>query len=198
MQFVAGNVVRVAQGERFFGLRPVFGAPRNFWELVWIFSGSARQRYATSDTAMGKVPCLYVSHPDSCHGWTDDGDGRSEVFVLHFRSVPAELQVAVGKAKTFIMSLKAAELRKHRLLLAEASALHATNDPVWRVKFEQILLDVTVMVMERAGPVVVVEASVDRVKQALQWFEENLGNNPSIDEVAKVVGVTRGHLRRLF
>ncbi|MEY4487498.1 MAG: hypothetical protein RIQ79_6, partial [Verrucomicrobiota bacterium] len=39
---------------------------------------------------------------------------------------------------------------------------------------------------------------VDRVKQALQWFEENLGNNPSIDEVAKVVGVTRGHLRRLF
>ena len=44
----------------------------------------------------------------------------------------------------------------------------------------------------------VAEGPVDRVKAALQWYEENVGDNPSADDVAKAVGVTRGHLRRMF
>lgn len=40
--------------------------------------------------------------------------------------------------------------------------------------------------------------SVDRVKAALRWYEENVEGNPSADDVAKAVGVTRGHLRRMF
>ena len=118
--------------------------------------------------------------------------------MLHFRSAPAELLAVVKPAKTFVVSLRASELKRHRKLLDVACGLHEAGDPRWRVKFEQILLEVTLLVMARAGPVVVDERPVDRVKQALQWYEENIGDNPSADAVAKAVGVTRGHLRRLF
>lgn len=198
MNFVTGNVARVAHGRRTYGLKPVFPLPRGFWELEWIFEGGAHPTNATSGITVGKTPCLYVSHPDSPHGWTDDGAGQSEVYVLHFRSAPEELVAVVKPAKTFVMPLKPAELRRHRRLLDEAGGLHAAKDPSWRVKFEQILLEVTLMVMERAGPAAVPEWPADRVKAALQWYEENLGDNPSADDVAKAVGVTRGHLRRMF
>lgn len=198
MDFVSGNVARVAYGRRTYGLRPVFPLPRGFWELEWIFEGGAHPVNATHEIPVVKTPCLYVSHPDSPHGWTDEGAGKSEVYVLHFRSAPAELLAVVKPAKTFVVPLKPVELRRHRKLLDEAGGLHAAKDAMWRIKFEQILLEVTLLVMERAGPVAVAEGPADRVKAALQWYEENVGENPSADDVAKAVGVTRGHLRRMF
>ena len=198
MEFVAGNVVRVAQGTRKYGVKPVFPLPRGFWELEWVFEGGARLVNATCNIPEAGAPCLYISHPDSPHGWTDEGSGESEIFVLHFRTAPAELLAVVKPAKTFAVPLKAAELKRHRKLLDEACASHAAKEPSWRIKFEQILLEATLLAMKRAGPSVRDEGPADRVAQALHWFEENIGDNPSADDVAKAVGDTRGHLRRLF
>jgi AraC-like DNA-binding protein len=198
MDFIAGNVARVAHGSRTYGLKPVFPLARSFWELEWVFEGNARQTNVTSETPVGNAPCLYVSHPDSPHGWTDEGTAKSQVFVLHFRSAPAELLAVVKPAKTFVMPLKSTEVRRHRKWLDAACRLHADGDPRWRIHFEQILLAVTLEVMERAGPVACADGPADRVKAALQWYEENIGDNPSADDVAKAVGVTRGHLRRMF
>lgn len=198
MKFVAGNVVRVAHGTRKYGQKPVDPLPRGFWELEWMFEGGARLVNPTGDLPVVKAPCLYVSHPDSPHGWTDEGAAKSEVFVLHFRSVPAELLAVVKPAKTFVLPLTRVELRKHRKWLDEACVRHEAGDRCWRIKFEQILMEVTLLVAERAGTVVVDMQPVDRVTQALQWYEDNIGDNPSADDVARAVGVTRGHMRRLF
>lgn len=198
MEFVAGNIVRVARGARSYAAKPVLGRVRGFWELQWIVSGKARPTDLNQQVSAVNSPCLYISHPDSTHGWTDDPDGTSEIAVLHFRTAPAELLTVVKPTKTFPLALGAGDLRLHFQLLDEACDLQEARDLSWRLKFDQILLEVTLLAIKRAGAVVVDPAPADRVKQALHWFEENIGDNPSADDVAKAAGVTRGHLRRLF
>jgi transcriptional regulator GlxA family with amidase domain len=40
--------------------------------------------------------------------------------------------------------------------------------------------------------------TLDRVERALHWFEENIGENPATEDMARAAGVSLAHLRRLF
>ena len=88
---LAPKLAYIGHGTRMYGIRPILGRPRGFWELQWVAKGSARPDNLPLDQTTGHGPRLYVSDPDSPHGWTDSGSGLSEVFVLQFRTVPPEL-----------------------------------------------------------------------------------------------------------
>ncbi len=192
------NLAYLGQGARTYGLRPILGRPRGFWELQWVLRGRARPDNLDPIDEKDAGARLYVSHPDSPHGWTDEGAGTSEVFVLHFRTVPAELAATVNQAKTHIIRLNESECRQHRARLDEIRRAHADNDPRLALKLEQVLIEIALLVLDRAAPVPAPGPSLDRVEHALHWFEENIGENPSAAEVAKAAGVSPAHLRRLF
>lgn len=192
------NLAYWARGTRTYGLRPVLGRARGFWELQWIVAGGARPDRGQAGFKPGAPPCLYVSHPDSPHGWTDDGAGASEVFVLHFRAVPAELAAWVEPAQTRAVELDAAERRAVVARLEEAWALAGAGDARLGLKLEQVLVETALLVLGRSTPAAPADSAADRVGRVLHWVEENLGENPSVEDMARAAGVSSAHLRRLF
>lgn len=198
MPIGADNLAYLGRGTRAYGLRPVLGRPRGFWELQWIFSGGARPDRVEAGFSVGKAPCLYLSHPDSSHGWTDDDARQSEVFVLHFHDVPSELAAHVKPAGTLLLELDDTERRQLAARLEEIREMSRTSDSRLGLKLAQILVEVTLLVLGRGAPAATRAAPAGRVEHALHWFEENLGENPSVDDVARAAGVSAAHLRRLF
>ena len=198
MVHAAENLAYLARGTRTYGLRPVLGRPRGYWELQGILEGRARPSGLAPEVAAGKAPCLYVFHPDSPHGWTDEGASPAEVFVLHFRSVPAELAAGVKPAKPLIVELSAQERRQLSSRLDELGEMTRTGDARRALKLDQILIETTLLALGRAAPAIARDNPASRVGNALHWFEENLGENPSVDDVARAAGVSPAHLRRLF
>jgi AraC family transcriptional regulator len=192
------NLAYIGHGTRTYGLRPILGRPRGFWELQWVLKGNAHPDNLEADPLRTATPRLYVSHPDSPHGWTDESEASSEVFVLHFRAVPEELDAAVNPAKTLILVLNESEVRQHRGRLDEIRSAHAESDPRLTLKLDQVLIEVALLVLGRTAPDVGPVRDLGRVERALHWFEENVGENPSIEDVARAVGVSSAHLRRLF
>jgi len=194
----ATNLAYIGHGTRNYGLRPIFGRPRGFWELQWVLRGAARPDNLEAREARAAGPRLYVSHPDSPHGWTDEGARSAEVFVLHFRVVPEELAAAVNPAKTLIVDLDESECRQQRGRLEEIRQAHGGQEPRLALKLEQILVEVALLVLDRVDPGQGAGRAADRIEQALHWYEENIGEHPSAAEVARAVGVSPAHLRRLF
>ncbi len=192
------NLAYLARGTRTYGLRPVLGRPRGCWELQWIVQGGARPSGLGEELKAGEAPCLYIFHPDSPHGWTDEGADAAEVFVLHFRSVAAELAARIKPAKPLIVELNASEQRRFSARLEEVWEMTRTGDARRALKVDQVLIEVTLLVLGRAEPEVARSSPASRVGNVLHWFEENLGENPSVDEAARAAGVSPAHLRRLF
>lgn len=192
------NLAYLGRGTRTYGLRPVLGRPRGYWELQWVIKGGARPAHPGTTLKPGKPPCLYVSHPASTHGWTDTEAAASEVFVLHFRTVPPELARRVNMAETLIVELGEREHRQLLARLAEIVELRAAGDERLGLKLQQILIEVALNVLSRDAPASTRTLPANRVEQALHWFEENIAENPSADAVARAVGVSPAHLRRLF
>jgi AraC-like DNA-binding protein len=198
MMRAAANLAYIGQGTRMYGLRPILGRPRGFWELQWILRGEARPDNLAPVPSAGKGVRLYVSHPDSPHGWTDAGGRSSEVFVLHFREVPEELAAAVNPAKTLILAIDDSEARQHRGRLDEIRRAHEAGDPRLALKLDQILIEVSLLMLGRLAPDAASGRTLDRVERALHWFEENIGENPATEDMARAAGVSLAHLRRLF
>lgn len=194
----ASNLMYLARGMRNYGLRPVLARPRRVWEFQWIWSGGARPERSGAEIYVGKSPCLYLSHPDSPHGWTDEGAGRSEVFVLHFRSVPEELVAMVKPAETLVVEFGDGERRQFAARLEEAWEMSRLGDARLGMKLAQVLVETTLLVLGRGAPSLARGPLASRVEHGLHWFEENLAENPTVGEVAKAVGVSAAHLRRLF
>ena len=194
----ATNLAYIGHGTRTYGLRPILGRPRGFWELQWVLKGTARPDNFEHSESRTAGPRLYVSHPDSPHGWTDEGGRSSEVFVLHFSVVPEELAAAVNPAKTLILGLGESEARQHRARLDEIRNAHEESDPRLALKLDRVLIEVALLVLGRTAPEAAPGRDLGRVERALHWFEENVGENPSTEDVARAVGVSPAHLRRLF
>lgn len=194
----AANLAYLARGVRMYGARPVLARSRGFWELQWIFRGEARPDRPGGGVFQGSAPCLYISHPDSRHGWTDEEDGESEVFVLHFRAVSPELAEWVKPAESLALELGPAEHRQLAARLNEVWEMSRGGDLRLGLKLEQILVEVALLVLGRGASATVNRLAASRVERALHWFEENLGENPTVDDVACAVGVSAAHLRRIF
>lgn len=195
----AVNLTYLARGRRNYGLRPVLGGqPRGRWELQWILRGDARPDRPEPGFAAGPAPCLYLSHPDSPHGWTDEPRGESEVFVLQFKEIPAELAARVKPAKTLTLPLLEEERRALTVRLAEVWEMARAGDSRLGLKLDQILVETALLALGRGAPETTRGPLADRVEMALRWLEENLGERPSIADAARAVGVSAAHLRRLF
>jgi AraC-like DNA-binding protein len=191
----ARNLAYMSRGQRSYGQNPIIPRARGVWEIEFILSGRARPTGVDCKIASGPGPRVYISPPDSSHGWIDDGNAVSEVFALHFRDLPDELRDCVTPAKPTLVEMSQKEYR----------ALAPNLEAVWKesalknlpasLLVQRLMIEIVQLAVLRLDPTTIGPAAIDVSNRALSWLEENIGERP---DVAKAVGVSSSHLRRLF
>lgn len=192
------NLAYWSAGTRTYGTRPVLANRRSFWELQWIFSGTAHPNPPRRRQDMIRAPRLHIAHPESFHGWTDHGNTPAEVFVLHFRQVPADLSARIKPSEALTFSLNPTEARFFKSRTAELAEMLRSNDRRIALKLEQIVIEVAIFILEKDSHTPSRVTSIDRVQLALNWFRQHLAEHPSAEDTAAALGVSPAHLRRLF
>jgi AraC-like DNA-binding protein len=192
------NLRYLAHGERRYGIQPIFGKMRNMWEFEFILQGSARPNGVQTPMVKDSQPRLYISHPNSEHGWTDDSDCVSKVFVLHFYEVPEELKDRIDPTKPLLIELDEATLQQLNPMFQSVRTHASQNDALSSLFLLSILMDLSKLALIHSPKQTFRIDSLDKVSRTLHWFEENLGRAPSVEDAARAVGVSTAHLRRLF
>jgi AraC family transcriptional regulator len=192
------NLRYLAYGERRYGTQPIFGKKRNMWEFEFILKGSATPNGIKSSTLKESKPRLYVSHPQSRHGWTDESDQISEVFVLHFYEIPEELKDRITPTKPLLIELDEVTLKQLGPWFKSIREHACQSDALSSLFLLSVLFDLSKLALCHSPKQALRIDSLDKVSRTLHWFEENLSRAPSVEEAARSVGVSAAHLRRLF
>ena len=192
------NLSYLAYGERRYGTQPIFGKKRKLWEFEFILKGLARPSGVNTCIAKEEMPCLYVSHPESKHGWTDEINGISEIFVVHFREVPEELKERVGPTKPLLLDIDENSLNLLTPKFARIRESAGKSDALTSLTLLSFLIDLTTLAISQSPGIALRTDPVDKVSRVLHWFEENLGRSPCVEDAAESACVSTAHLRRLF
>lgn len=192
------NLRYLSFGTRTYAEKPVIARARGWWEFEFIFNGRARPTGVDSSTPEGDKPRLYIFHPDSPHGWTDDDGGFSEIFVVHFSDVPDELKETIQPTKPIHVELDAANVRRMASRLQEVHNATIADDMLTSLKLHQLLVEMTILALGKKGDAHPPVEPADKVARAIHWLEENIGEGPSVEDAARAVGISAAHLRRLF
>lgn len=197
------NLRYLSGGTRFYGEHPVLPRARGLWEVEFVFAGRARPWVEGTGPegapgGGGPGPRLYVAGPASRHGWTDEPGRASEVLVLHFTGVPAELVAALSGAERAAWALDAAGERRFRAVGRELREAGFWRRAEASVRVTAVLVEITAWVVGRSGGGVTESTAEARVERCLHWYRERLTEAPAVAELARVVGCSPAHLRRLF
>lgn len=192
------NLGYLASGVRTYGEQPVLSRVRERWEFQFIFRGRARPTEVECGFSEGSGPRLYVSHPESPHGWTDDRGGISEVFVVQYLEVPDELIGQIKPTKPIVIDLDEAVAERMMRRCEEARRAVAAGDVQASLFFQRLLMELTTVALSRAVDQARKVDATDKVVRAMNWFEENVAGAPTVQDAARAVGLSAAHMRRLF
>ena len=194
----ARNLAYMSRGARSYGQKPITARARGLWEIELVISGRARPDGVECQIPSRPGPRIYISPPDSSHGWIDDGEKVSEVFVLHFRDVPDELRDCVLPARPTLMELSPGEFKNLSIHLEAVWREPALKSLPASLLVHKLLIEIVNLAIVRMDPLIVGPIAIDVTSRALVWLEENIGERPEVTDVARAVGVSPSHLRRLF
>lgn len=187
-------------GERRYGDAPNRVYDRRFWEFQAVVQGAIGMTLPQGPSLLRRR-CLWLSPPRHLHGWAGEKGCAAEVAVFHFVSIPESLQLALPPGEAVEISLTSGDCRRLRLLMHRALQYWKHPAPGMMICYEHILMELSLMVFERmvhpAHPANK-QLAERKVGQALQWYSEKIADNPSLQDVAQVVGTSPSHLRRLF
>jgi AraC-like DNA-binding protein len=144
---------------------------------------------------------LWVFGPSVSHGWTGDGARLAEVVVIHLGSVPGPLQRAVapkGFVETRLTARDCVALREMRQALSN-QLLNPTE--LSEVVVQRAQAELTLLALRDSEPKplpIGPRRQRALVDTALAYFEEHLEESPTLERVAREVGASPAHLRRLF
>lgn len=190
------NLRYLGGGTRFYGQHPVLARTRGVWEVEFVFSGAARPSGVADGLIAG--PRLHLARPESAHGWIDHTGGASEVWVLHFAMVPAELAAAMGGGERRVWALDAAAGRRFRAFGREMREARFWTRPEASARVTAILAEITTWVAGRQTTELAESNVGARVERCLHWYRERLTEAPGVAALARVAGCSGTHLRRLF
>lgn len=195
-------LVYIGHGLRTYGLNPLRPIRRPFWEFQAVLKGRIAP---ILPTGVGKLEArhLWVFPPGSPHGWDGEGAATAEVAVFHFPVVPAPLRETLPHAGFLSIALSAGQIERLRVLQSQALAGFRQPDAFTYLQQEHLLLELSLLAAS-AHTVREIEenarglSGIHTVKKALLWYGINLSRSPGLDEVARAVGASPAHLRRLF
>lgn len=194
----------VSTGIRDFGRSPVLPQVRRSWEFYAVLRGEIAPLLERNDALELESSCLWLFPPTYPHGWKGNPAKRARVAVFHFDEIPAELDKFVredpaGYKKVPLTREEAESLYR---LAKDLITKKGNGGSVFHFHTERALIDLTLIFLEKRGEPAVDQWLPDsedaRVEVAEDWFRTHLSERPSIKTLAKVAGVSEGHLRCLF
>ncbi len=192
------NIRYLAYGKRNYGIKPILSKPRGLWEFQFILSGRAQPTTRQGIDANVYGTRLYIAHPLSSHGWQDEPQGTSEVFVMHFMEVPEELSICIDAEELLCVGLDAEQIRSMAEHMIKIKSYSGRYDIQTSMHLQELLFAMTRLVADKNQTKSLLPNSHDKAKRALHWLTESIHLSPTVEMAASTVGVSPTHLRRLF
>lgn len=188
-------------GTRAYGDSPVFRYTRGAVEFQAVLSGTARPYWKESARFFPPSPRIWVMGPESEHGWTDEPGGTSEIIVFHFFEVNPILTRAMGDGVFLTKPLSEAEVTLLRELYQQLLPHARAPKGLSQVWMDKVKAELSLLALSHYSPESLRDVDQNaqtRVNQAVSWYRERMARAPTVAEVAKGLGVSTVHLRRMF
>ena len=188
-------------GTRRYDRYPVRVYSRPYWEFQAVVGGRIAPSFDGGPGTF-RESTLWVFEPDCRHGWTGPEGEAAEIIVFHLPVPDSLLRSAVsraGGAMRIQLTREDVFWLMHQRDRLKRDWMRPNEQTGLRV--EHLLSGLALMILERSGhrPIPVSrDLDRERVEKALYWYQQNLGQHPGVPEVARAVGVSAVHLRRLF
>lgn len=186
-------------GLRRYDLFPVKAYSRSFWEFQCIVRGNACVS-GENNISKRPVPALYIFPPAHFHGWTAPEGDLSEVLVIHLD--PRLFSHSV-KSPAGAFTLSETDLLRLRTLFEWifphfVDPLHGRRDVLasGAVFLRELWRD-----LKSANPCptdMEKRLAAHRVEQALAFYRRCIHQNPSVEQIAELSGISASQLRRAF
>lgn len=190
----------LARGQRRYDRTPVRIYARPYWEFQAVLRGRIGLR--TEAGAGHAGASLWILPAGFPHGWTSDRAEPAEVVVFHLDPPDrvlsdlverhgGNLRIPLGRREVEWLRGQTESLLPDWKRETESTA----------TKVLHLVTGISLMVQEKLAYRPCAsrrDLDRDRVEKALYWYRQGIGQNPTIEEAARAVGVSPVHLRRLF
>lgn len=195
-------LIYLGSGKRAYGPAPIPLRKRNLWDFLAIIDGVAAPTFPEQVEPTKRYGSrLWVFAPDCIHGWIGEDGEECEVGVFQFPSVPKPLQSIVPEGGWLSVALQPEGIEQIRKFIETGTKQLSSPNPVSQLHFESILSGLSILIMEalemdQMSPVAT--QAQHTVGAAIAWYDTNLHQAPTLDDVARNVSTSPAHLRRLF
>lgn len=193
----------VNAGTRFYGTNPVYPQDRGRTEFQLIASGTAHPWYDGPEPAPppAPAPCLWIHAKHNVHGWQDTPGRSSEIAVFHYSNLHPLLETLLARDPVLSLPVTPGEAQSLIRSARRAKTLLQKNTPAAVIQLEQTLLDLTLIALRAAPPSLRPHTDAraeQRVEEACSLYIERIHEAPALPELARAIGLSAPHLRRLF
>jgi AraC-like DNA-binding protein len=144
---------------------------------------------------------LWIFPPGHSHGWVGEAKGSAQVAVFHFLTAPALLTQFLNPQGFIEIELNLRQVRQIKALVGQVEPYWNRPAPGMMICYEHALMELSLIACEAcAAQALPIQESYaqSRVNAAIRWYAERMETNPGFPQVARAVGVSAAHLRRLF
>lgn len=196
-------ILYLTTGLRRYGEHPVRPNRRDNWELQCVIRGGARP-WPESGVAFLPGARLYLFGPNDHHGWVAPRRDLSEVLVFHLSPEAKGWQHRPILDQPQCLALGDLEVLRLRTLhdWLLPHFLHPREPSFAILESGGVLL--ADLVEELHRPEMAFEGSHQgrsahqKVQEACRCYREKMLTNPTVEEIATVVGMSSSQLRRVF
>jgi AraC family transcriptional regulator len=173
------------------------------WEFYAVIAGRCAPWFdhqAKPQPTALRSETLWLFPPECVHGWIGERR-RCRVAVFHFDTVPAVLAERVRSRGWLQHALCPTELRRIETLTRELMTHYESPTQLSLLYIQKAMLELSLLAFEGAAAARVpthATLTQQKVESAITFYQEHLGENPSMTDIARKVGVSGSHLRRLF
>ncbi len=182
------------QGERSFFERPTLPYRRGVWEFFAVVRGRCAPTDRHDHRPALESARLWVMSPDHAHGWTGEPDQPCHILVAHYDAVPAPL---AHTDRPRSVALTPEQIDKLTGLFLELEDDYVQPTELTRLRADRLQLELVITALADAEGTTR-DTAGHKVAAGLAWYAEHLAERPGVEHVAKAVGVSPSHLRRLF
>jgi len=188
----------------YYGKHYVHPNLRKAWEMQFVLEGPCiRLDRVNNEVREERLngPVVVASGAESFHGWTNKPNEVCRVLVFQFDEAEYNLKHVLGRSGHRVARFPAKDIPYLNSLYDRCAKAKKTHDLFSLITYHIISLELTHYFLKLLPPgelAAGADFGEKKVVEAMAWYQANLAQGPSIQEVAEAVHLSSTHLRRLF
>lgn len=170
------------------------------WEFYAILRGKAGRKFPQSDKIEYRSNFLWLVKPGQTYHWVSKPDSVRRV-VFHFSHIPETLRSRFAETDCIGRPLDKKQRQLVSQLAEELMVYYLNPTELLDIVAQKVLCELALLFLQdtdhrHLNPLRRKELTI--VRQAEEWYQNNLKKNPTIDHVASECGISSSQLRRYF